>query len=73
MRNDGVMQDTLEERILHVCRQSTEPLYTSEITDRLNRETSGKAAYTMSEIATRMQGLTAQITQLTDGRWMLKR
>jgi hypothetical protein len=70
---DAVMQGTLEERILTICRQATEPLYTSEITDRLNREIGGKAAYTMSEIATRLQGLTAQMTQLTDGRWMLKR
>jgi hypothetical protein len=59
---------THEERILRILGKAVEPLFTSEITERC-----GKERYTMSEISTRLQGLREQVTQLTDGRWMLKR
>jgi predicted Zn-ribbon and HTH transcriptional regulator len=64
---------TQDERIVRILGQATEPLYTSEITKRLNHELGGKAAYTMAEISTRLQGLGAQVAQLTDGRWKLER
>ena len=64
---------THEEHILRILAEATEPLFTSEITDRMNAEVGGEGAYTMSEISTRLHGLSAQVEQLTDGRWTLKR
>jgi hypothetical protein len=64
---------THEERILGILGKAVEPLFTSEITKRLNHELGGREPYTMSEISTRLQSLGAQVAQLTDGRWKLKR
>lgn len=64
---------THEERILRIHGKAVQPLFTSEITERLNYELGGKERYTMTEISMRLQGLREQVTQLTDGRWMLKR
>lgn len=63
---------TQEERILRILGKAVEPLLTSEITKRLNLELGGKDTYTMSEVATRLQGLSEHVAQLTDGRWKLK-
>jgi hypothetical protein len=42
---------TDDEQILRILGEATEPLFPSEITDRLNRERSGGAAYTMTKVA----------------------
>jgi hypothetical protein len=68
-----ILMRTHEERILRILGKAVEPLFTSEITERLNHELGGKERYTMSEISTRLQGSREQVTQLTDRRWMLKR
>ena len=62
---------THEELIVRILGQAMEPLFTSEITKRLNHKLGGQYTYTMSEISTRLQGST-HVTQLTDGRWKLK-
>jgi hypothetical protein len=63
---------THEERILRILGKAAEPLFTSEITKRLNHELGGKEPYTMGEVSTRLQGLSEHVAQLTDGRWRLK-
>jgi hypothetical protein len=64
---------THEEHILRILGEATEPLFPSEITDRLNRELgAGSPPYTMTEIVKRLQVL-EEITQIPDGRWILKR
>jgi len=64
---------THEEHILRILGDATEPLFPSEITDRLNRELVAGAAYTTTEIVWRLKGLSEEVAQTPDGRWMLKR
>ena len=61
-----------EEYILRILSEATDPLFPSEITERLNREISHGSAYTAMAIAARLQGLDRQLAQLPDGRWTLK-
>lgn len=64
---------THEEHILRILREATEPLFPSEITERLNRELGAEAAaYTVTEVAARLWRFTDQLEQLPDGRWTLK-
>lgn len=64
---------THEEHILRILGEATEPLFTSEITERLNHELRPDAAYTAAEIVGRLKSMSEQVAQLPDGRWMLKR
>jgi hypothetical protein len=64
---------THEEHILRILGEATEPLFLSEITDRLNDELRPGAAYTATEIVTRLKALEKEVAQQSDGRWMLKR
>jgi hypothetical protein len=59
-----ILMRTHEERIFG---KAVEPLFTSEITERLNHELGGKERYTMSEISTRLQGLREQVTSSLTG------
>jgi hypothetical protein len=63
---------THEQHISRILAEATEPLFPSEITDRLNRELGAGSPYTMTEIVKRLQAL-QQVTQTPDGRWTLKR
>jgi hypothetical protein len=63
---------THEEHILRILGEATEPLFPSEITDRVNRELGAGSPYTMTEIVKRLQVL-EEVTQIPDGRWILKR
>ena len=63
---------THEEHILRILGEATEPLFPSEITDRLNRELGAGSPPTMTEIVKRLQVL-EEATQVPDGRWTLKR
>jgi hypothetical protein len=64
---------TEEEHIVRVLRESSEPLFPSEISERLNDELGSGAAYTTTEIVTRLIGLGERVEQLPDGGWTLKR
>jgi hypothetical protein len=64
---------THEEHILRILGEAIEPLFPSEITDRLNRELGGGTAYRMTEVVLRLSGLKEHASQLRDGRWTLKR
>ena len=64
---------THEEHILRILGEAKEPLFASEIAERLNRELRPDAAYTTTEIARRLKSMTEQVAQSPDGRWMLKR
>jgi hypothetical protein len=63
---------THEEHILSILGEATEPLFPSEITERLNRELGG-TAYTMTEVVMRLKSLGEQVSQMPDGRWTSKR
>jgi hypothetical protein len=52
---------THEEHILLILGEATEPLFLSEITERLNQELRPGAAYTPTEIATRLQALEKEV------------
>jgi hypothetical protein len=62
-----------EEHILRILGEATEPLFTSEIAERLNLQLRPAVAYTTIEVGRVLQGLHEQAVQLADGRWMLKR
>lgn len=64
---------THEQHILRILGEAREPLFASEITERLNNEPQAGAAYTVPEVIGRLQTLHEQVAQLPDGRWMLKR
>ncbi len=64
---------TYEQHILLILGEATEPLFTSEIAERLNRELGNRAAYTTTEVVMGLKRLSEQVAQLPDGRWMLKR
>ena len=64
---------THEEHILRILSEAAEPLFPSEITDRLNRELGPGAAYTTTEIVWRLNGVGEEVAQMPDGRWTLKR
>ena len=69
----GSMSDMPDQRhILRILGEATEPLSPSEITDRLNHELGAGSPYTMTGIVKCLQAL-QEVTQLRDGRWMLKR
>lgn len=62
-----------EKDILRILGEATEPLFTSEITERLNLQLKPDVAYTATEIVARLKNMSEQVAQLPDGRWMLKR
>jgi hypothetical protein len=49
---------TLDEHILRILGEAIEPLFPSDITERLNHELGRGSAYTRSEVMTSLQGLT---------------
>lgn len=61
-----------ESSILRILRETTDPLFPSEITERLNSELASGAAYTMTEVAMLLKTLDREVEQLRDGRWTLK-
>ena len=54
-------------------RRAKEPLFASEIAEHLNSELRPDSAYSTMEVAKRLKGMSEQVAQLLDGRWMLKR
>jgi repressor of nif and glnA expression len=63
----------LEEYILRILGEATEALFSSEIAERLNKELRPDRAYSTAEIVKHLKGMSDQVAQLPDGRWMLKR
>jgi hypothetical protein len=64
---------THEEHILRILGEATDPLFPSEIAERLNRELGTAGVYTSLEIAARLSHMSDQAAQVPDGRWMLRR
>ena len=62
---------TLEEHVVRILGEATEPLFASEIADHLNREL--RTRYTNTEMVELLKRMPEQVAQLPDGRWMLKR
>jgi hypothetical protein len=62
-----------EEHILRILGEATEPMFPSEIAERLNRELGPGGACTSLEIAARLKRMSDQAAQVQDGRWTLKR
>jgi hypothetical protein len=62
-----------EQHILRILGEATDPLFPSEIAERLNRELGAAGVYTSLEIAARLTHMSDQAAQVPDGRWMLKR
>ncbi len=62
-----------EEQLLRILGEATEPIFASEITDRLNRELGTRTPYTITEVVMFLKRLTGQVEQIKDGRWTLKR
>jgi len=62
-----------ERNILRILREAGDPMFPSEITERLNDELGSGVAYTMTEVVMRLKSLEQQVVQLADGRWALKR
>jgi len=58
--------------ILRILGEATEPLFPSEIMERLNYELGSGAAYTVDEVAMRLKTLEQKLEQVADGRWTLK-
>ena len=64
---------THEEHILRILSEAADPLFASEITELLNHELRPGAAFTTTDVMTRLQALEGEVAQLPDGRWMLRR
>ena len=64
---------TDDENLLDILGEATEPLYPSEITDRLNRERGKGGLRSMTQVVMRLQSLGKRVVQLNDGRWTLNR
>ena len=62
---------THEEHILRILGEAKEPLFASEIAEHLNSELRPDSAYSTMEVAKRLKGMSEQVAQLLDGRWML--
>jgi hypothetical protein len=60
-----------EEAVVRILSEATEPLFASEIAERLNLKLRPAAAYTTIEVGRVLQGLREQAVLLADGRWML--
>ena len=58
---------------MRILSQAPEPLFPSQIAELLNQELRLGAAYTATDVATRLLTLEGKISRLADGRWMLKR
>ncbi len=72
--SSGVMTVIHEEQLLRVLGEVPEPLFPSEITNRLNRELGGEIRFTPSEGVILLRRLSEkQVEQTSDGRWTLKR
>jgi hypothetical protein len=61
-----------EEAVLRILSEATEPLFTSEIAERLNLQLRPAVAYTTIEVGRILQGLHGHAVQLAGGRWVLK-
>lgn len=59
--------------MLRILAEANDPLFPSEITERLNYELGSGAAYTVDEVALRLKSLEQLVELLSDGRWTLKR
>jgi hypothetical protein len=62
---------SVEDDIRRILRQTGEPLWASEITERLNTDV-GAIAYTVDEIATRLVQM-GDALSTSSGRWELVR
>jgi hypothetical protein len=64
---------SLDGHIVRILGEATEALFASDIAERLNQELRPDSAYITVEVAKLLKGMTDQVAQLPDGRWMLKR
>lgn len=62
-----------EQHILRILGEAQEPLYPSEIAERLNTELGPTGAYTTVEVVNRLQALGDQVAQGSEGGWTLNR
>ncbi len=64
---------THEEHMLRILGEAKDPLFASEIAERLNSELRPDSAYSTMEVAKHLKSMSEKVAQLPDGRWMLKR
>ena len=64
---------TIDEHILRILGEVQEAQFASDIAERLNKELRPDTAYKTVDVAKHLKGMTDQIAQLPDGRWMRKR
>ena len=62
-----------EEHIRRILGESGEPLFVSDITERLNAELVSGPAFDTTEVVKHLQSSYDHVIQLGDGRWTLKR
>ena len=62
----------IERYILRILGEANDPLFPSEITDRLNLELRAGERYTMTDVAMRLKTLDRKVEQLPDGRWTMR-
>ena len=63
---------THDEHILRILSESEEPLFASEITDRLNAAMTIGNWYTIPYVVSRLKAMADWVKQDPDGRWRLK-
>jgi hypothetical protein len=61
-----------DEIIVRILGEAKDALFPSEITDHLNQEL-GQTRYRVTEVVICRSSLKQQTSQLSDGRWTLKR
>ena len=60
------------QHVMRILGEATEPLYSSEIAVRLNRELPPDARCEPTDLVKLMLSMDEQVSQLSDGRWTLK-
>jgi hypothetical protein len=60
---------THAEHVLRTLREAREPLFSFEITERLNDILDLGAATSVPEVVGQLKTLSEQVAQLPDGRW----
>jgi hypothetical protein len=62
-----------EEQIISILAEAADPLYLSDITNKLNGRTGAPTPFTTIQVMMALTELAPQLEQDGQGRWMLKR
>lgn len=71
--HQGCVMAFTQEHVVRILAEATEPLYSSEIAVRANQELPSGTRCQPVDLVKLMLSMDDQVSQLSDGRWTLKR